>query len=464
MKKKGSNKKIRKKIVIGSTVLGIFLSNIFLNEYFCKNIKNEKNNNIFFCEKIYAKDSNNKKNKKNSHKIEETVYSEGENDNNNNKWPSGIEIETPNAIVMDVNTGTILYEKNINERRYPASITKILTTLLAVENCNLSENVTFSREAVYKNEINASHIARDEGEVITMEQCLYATMLESANECAYATAEHVGSKKGGDYTTFIDLMNKRAQKLGCKDTHFNNSNGMPDEQHYTTAYDMALIAKEAYQNENFRKIMLTKKYTLPATNKHPEETYLRNHHMMYYPKKTTKYLYDGCLGGKTGYTIAANATLVTYAKRNDMLLCCVVLNAKSPNHYLDTIKLFDYCFDNFKILNVKDYEKKLKYKGKKVKYDLNSYINVPKTVDYKEVTSKFIKNNSKVELEYSYLGRKVGAIQIVQPKEKIKKAKTVNSNDNDDIIKWIIGAVVIILLTVTFRKMLAKKKNIIFED
>ena len=146
-------------------------------------------------------------------------------------WPEGPAIASPSAIVMEVNTGTILYEKNSHEQHYPASITKILTTYLTLENCDLNEKVVFSEDAVYKNEGDTSHIWRDIGEEMTIEQCLYGVMLASANECAYEVAQYVGTKKGGDYSTFIDMMNEEAKSLGCTDTHFNNANGLPDEEH-----------------------------------------------------------------------------------------------------------------------------------------------------------------------------------------------------------------------------------------
>ncbi|MCR5784956.1 MAG: D-alanyl-D-alanine carboxypeptidase [Eubacterium sp.] len=261
-------------------------------------------------------------------------------------WPSDVDIESPSAIVMDISTGTVLYEKNADEQLYPASITKIMTALLAVENNDMDEEVTFSYEAVYETE--GSSIARDVGEVMTLEECLYGMMLESANECAYAIAEHVG----GDYDTFIEMMNEKAEELGCTNTHFNNPNGLPDEDHYVSARDMAIIARAAYQNETFRIICGTKTYQIPPTNKHDEITYLRNHHNMLYPLTTTKYLYDYCTGGKTGYTTVANSTLVTYAEKDDMELVCVVMNTTSPNHYLDTTELFEYCFNNFKTWNI----------------------------------------------------------------------------------------------------------------
>ena len=179
-------------------------------------------------------------------------------------WPdaSDVDIETPSAIVMEYSTGTVLYEKDADEELYPASITKIMTALVAIENSNLDDVVTFSKESIYNTE--GSSIARDVGEEMTMEQCLYGMMLASANECAYAIGEYVA----GDVDSFVDMMNEKAQELGCESTHFNNTNGLPDEEHYTTAYDMALIARAAYQNETFRIICGTSRYNIPSTNKH----------------------------------------------------------------------------------------------------------------------------------------------------------------------------------------------------
>lgn len=264
-------------------------------------------------------------------------------------WPSGIDVGAASAIVIEANTGTILYEKDAHTQRYPASITKIMTTLLALENCELDEIVTYSEDAVYKTE--GSGIFRNVGEQMTLEQTLYAVMLESANECAYATAEHV---TGGDYQAFIDMMNARAAELGCLNTHFNNPHGLPDEQHLTTAYDMAMIAKAAIKNDMFRTLCSTVRYELPATNKSQPLTML-NHHKMISNHITAEFLYDGCIGGKTGYTQVARNTLVTYAERDGMLLVCVVMRCEGTT-YQDTIKLLDYCFANFKVMNVAENE------------------------------------------------------------------------------------------------------------
>ncbi len=266
-------------------------------------------------------------------------------------WTNGFSVDAESMIVIEANTGTVLYEKKADTAHYPASITKIMTTLLALENSALDEVVTFSTNAVYLNEGSSSHIARDIGEEMTMEQCLYAVMLESANECAYAVAEHVG---GDDYDAFIEMMNEKATALGCTNTNFTNANGLPDESHTTSCRDMALIAQAAIANSTFRQIISTVKYTIPATNKHEDETYLNNHHRMINNYKGSTYLYEYAIGGKTGYTVAAGNTLVTYAEKDGMLLICVLMSSASP--YDDTIKAFDYCFENYTLYNISDNE------------------------------------------------------------------------------------------------------------
>lgn len=352
-------------------------------------------------------------------------------------WPEGPSIESPSAIVMEVNTGTILYEKNSQEKKYPASITKILTTLLAIENSNLDEIVTFSSDAVYLNEGDSSHIYRDVGEEMTMEQCLYAVMLASANECAYAVAEHVGASKGGDYSTFIEMMNERATALGTVNTHFNNSNGLPDTEHWTCAYDMGLIACEAYKNENFRIITGTETYTIPFTNKHKDElTYLTNHHKMLHYYKTSEFIYPYCTGGKTGYTEAAGNTLVTFAEKDGMTLACVVMDTKSPKQFTDTKTLLDYCFDNFQTINISENETSLANKKTKdvgilntngafVTLDTNAYIILPKTSSFSDaqVVLSAGQGDAIARFEYNYANRMVGYVEIVTTGVKVATPK-----------------------------------------
>lgn len=337
-------------------------------------------------------------------------------------WPEGPETESPSVILMELSTGTILYEKNSREAHYPASITKILTTLVALENAELNEVVTFSDRAI--DETEGSGIARDYGEQMTLEQCLYGVMLASANECAFAVAEHVGGTMEG----FVDMMNAKVEEIGCVNTHFANPHGLQDENHYTCAYDMALIAKAAYENETFRIITGTKTYTIPVTNKHPdEETFLQNHHNMLYPYNTYKYLYDYCVGGKTGYTSVANSTLVTYAEKDGMTLVCVVMDAQSPSHWLDTRNLFDYAFDNFQLINIADNETRFdegetietdSVSGSSAFVEMDQEANVvlPKTAEFMdsvpEIVYDDVSDSVVGSMQYTYAGHVVGKADI----------------------------------------------------
>ena len=255
-------------------------------------------------------------------------------------WPQGPKIEGESAILVDMVTGAVLYSKNADKVQYPASITKIMTSLLAAEHLNMKDKIVMSQSAAYGITISdSSSIYADTGEEFTTEQAMMAVMLQSANEMTLALAEETS----GSVKKFVELMNLKAKQLGCTGTHFNNPNGLPDELHYTTASDMAKIARAAWYNPTFRKYATTTYYEIPPTNKFAETRYLLNHHKM---MKGNTYAYEGVMGGKTGYTDAAGNTLVTYAKRGNMRLVSVVM--KSINGaYADTAALLDYGFNNF---------------------------------------------------------------------------------------------------------------------
>ena len=279
------------------------------------------------------------------------------------------------CVVMDVDTGAILYSKNRSDRHYPASTTKILTTLLALENTELTDNITFSREAVESISWDSSNMELKAGDQLTMEQALYGVMLQSANEAAYGVGEYVS----GSIEQFAQDMTDYAVGLGCRLSHFTNASGLHDDAHYTTAKDLATIARAAAQNEDFCTITGTVHYSVenihykvkePETEETeseeagdtagegesvqaeteppepvPEPFPLYNHHKMV----NNEYPYEGCYGGKTGYTGEARNTLVTYARRDDMNLVCVILDCTGGNNYTyrDTETALNYCFENF---------------------------------------------------------------------------------------------------------------------
>ena len=176
------------------------------------------------------------------------------------EWPSDISIDSDAGIVMDANTGVVLYGKNIHETYSPASITKVLTSLIVLEHCSLDETVTFSESAVYNVESNSSSAGYDTGDTASVKDCLYALLLKSANEAANALAEHVA----GSADAFAVLMNEKAAELGCQDSHFANPSGLNNEEHYVSAYDMALITRAAFENPTFAKIVETTYYKLPG--------------------------------------------------------------------------------------------------------------------------------------------------------------------------------------------------------
>ncbi|MDY3927308.1 MAG: D-alanyl-D-alanine carboxypeptidase family protein [Anaerotignum sp.] len=265
---------------------------------------------------------------------------------------SDLALAAETAVLMDAASGEVLYAKNADQKMYPASITKLMTILLALEHGKLTDEITFSHDAVYNIEPGSAHIAIMEGETLTLEQVLRAIILRSANEASNGAAEYVD----GSVEAFAKHMTERAKELGCKNTNFVNANGLHDENHYTTAYDMALIAKELLTHEEYRSMMSETYYEIPPTNKQTETRYLHGQHQMMNPNSI--YYYEDATGGKTGFTSEALNTLVTYAERDGMELIAVVMKCNGAEHYTDTAALFDYGFENYesvKLLSAADH-------------------------------------------------------------------------------------------------------------
>ena len=257
-------------------------------------------------------------------------------------WPQAPDIVAQSAILIDADTGAILYEKDAHAKGYPASTTKILTGLLTIENCGLDETVTFSSAAANSVTYEDASLGTKAGEQYSVEQALYGLLLYSANEIAYGLAEHVS----GSLAAFTELMNKRAKELGAINTHFANASGLHDVNHYTTAYDMAMIAKGCYNNSTFVNIDSTSTtYTIPPTNKTDTARNFKHRHLML---KGRQYYYEYCKGGKTGFTDQAGYTLVTFAEKDDMRLICVCFKSGDKERFTDTRSLFDWGFANFK--------------------------------------------------------------------------------------------------------------------
>ena len=270
--------------------------------------------------------------------------------------PSPPPISANSAILMDAHTGIILFENNPHTRRYPASLTKLMTALLLLEHTeDMSRPIFMSHYAVFSIPRGSSHIAMDEGETLTVSQALYAIMLESANEVSNAIGEHIA----GNVTDFAKMMTERAHSLGATNTNFTNAHGLHHHNHYTTAYDMALIKRELLNHPYFIKIIGTRQFAIPPTARQPQERFLNNTHRMIHPGEFFHYY---TLGGKTGFTSQASHTLATYARNHRAGLIVITMENMRLVNYIDTRALFNYGFqlyDSFEIFHPNDFEEKI---------------------------------------------------------------------------------------------------------
>lgn len=264
---------------------------------------------------------------------------------------------SPSCLLMDATSGSVLYSKNANTKMYPASTTKIMTAILTLENCSLSDVAVASHNAIFSIPSGYSIANIQEGEELTIEQLLNVLLIPSANDAAIVLAEHIA----GSVEAFADMMNAKALELGCKNTHFVNPNGIHDENHYSTAYDLALMGQYAMGFDTFREIVAKTSYSLPQTNKYDKDdrlfvttnVLLRKN----YSSSPTNYYYEYATGAKTGYTDAAKNCIVATATKDDISLIVVVLGAGTTDdgiseRALDCKRLFEYGFNNFSMTQI----------------------------------------------------------------------------------------------------------------
>lgn len=287
---------------------------------------------IIFCINSYAEEQKINNVNENVNLENMTIYSEA-------------------AILIEKNTGKILYEKSAYDRKYPASTTKILTAIIALEKCDLAEKAVASENAIHSIKSGYSIANIQVGEEFSIKQLLEVMMIHSANEAANIIAEHIS----GSVEEFSKLMNEKAKEIGCLDSNFVNPNGMHDDNHYSTAYDMAMIQRYCMQNISYREIITLMQCSLPFTELYPdngenqERTFKNTNNLMI---NENKYYYPYCNGGKTGFTTPAKNCLVTSCYKNGFELISVVLHAETTAdnqsaRYLDTINLLNYGYDNF---------------------------------------------------------------------------------------------------------------------
>ena len=375
----------------------------------------------------------------------EDTYKQEVQTNKLKEWPQGPGIYGDAGIVMDAETGAVLYGKNIDQQEYPASITKLLTALLAFEYCDMTEDVVITAESLTCLGDGYASIGLKEGNVISMEQALYAMLLASSNEVAYAVGETVAKTQGEDYQWFIDEMNRKVEELGGTNSHFVNTNGVHEEDHYTCARDMALIAKELFDYPEFFTICQTTSYTIPASATTEEHIFQQKHEMLV--SGYSDY-YEYAVGGKTGYTTEANNTLVTMADNGEMKLVCVTLKVFPGHVYSDTKALLDYGFSNFQHMAIdvdgsQGIEKILDTASVTIPsgFELSSLKS-----DLEQVTG----GNSTAILSYTYEDNPVGRLQVQVDKgasfEEAGAQEEEEASDSGVGKVLLVGAVVIVLI------------------
>ena len=332
-------------------------------------------------------------------------------------WPQGTDISSTAAVVMEASNDTILYAKNMDQILYPGSTVKIMTTLLALENSQISDTVTMTQTGVSGVTDGGASISSQLDEAFTMEQCLYAIMLASANDIALQVAEHIG----GSVDAFVQMMNTRAQELGCTNTVFTNPTGLPDENQHTTAHDMALIMEAASSNESFRTIASTASYTIPATNVSGGSRVLTNNFSMI-TNGSASY-YKGCLGGKEGYTEASGSTIACAASRGGMTLIAVVFQGAQGTTAAEAVSILDYGFNNFQLLDIGDTDFNLISGG---------IVVAPAGVSESEITTEDTPaDDGNLNRTYYYGGTAIGTA-IVMPSEEQDNSLLTKGQENMD--------------------------------
>ena len=362
------------------------------------------------------------------------------------------------AILLDMKSGKVLYSKNENEKMYPASITKIMTAILTLESgIDFSEVVTATEEAITPITNKHSHMGILVGENLTIENLIYGMMVYSANDAANVLAVRVGGSLDG----FVQMMNDKAAELGATNTHFVNAHGFHDDNHYTTASDIATIAKYAMQNETFREIVKTDIYTMEATNKYNEARYLSSTNHLISRRRQVKYYYDKAIGIKTGYTDESGYCLASAAVDGETELLSVVLNCHNIvdgesglYSFIDSKSLLEYGFNNFKYITIASNGTVLAdssvYEAKdNIRVTLtpqNDICNIlPVDIDMDEVKSETVLNEKICapikkgdilgSVTYTYQGEQIGTSSLV----------AVNDVEKD----YIIAAIHTVIKTIT---------------
>ena len=322
----------------------------------------------------------------------------------NNDYPEAKEV-----LLVNNTKNKVIVSQKVFDQAYPASTTKIMTALLTLENLNLSQVVTIKHDITFPDGA-AVAIHLKKGDKITVEALLNALIIMSANDAAVALGEAVA----GSEANFVKMMNRRAKELGATNTHFANSSGLPDDNHYSSARDMALIFREGLKNETFRTVVGTPDYIIQPTNMNSQQRILHTHHPMFAPE--SGFYYEGCIGGKTGTTVAAGHTLVTGVTRDNTTYIAVTMRGTElSNSCMDSTAMFNYAFENF------------------TKTEVNGgYVFLPKGVELNSLTEKSENTNGKTETGYYFGDYLIGTASVAQATDTPVPEPTAAAEDSQE--------------------------------
>ena len=381
------------------------------------------------------------------------------------------QIYSSGSVLMDASTGKVLIQKDMNKQLYPASTTKILTAIIAIEKLDLSSTLTASRSAVMAIPSGYSNAGIKVGESLNVNDLLEMFLIHSANEVGYIFAEEIS----GNIENFANLMNQKATELGCINTHFTNPSGIHDINHYSTAYDMAIIARYCMKNETFRNIVNKKSCKFSATDLYPEERYFKNTNSLLDP--SNRYYYEYAIGIKTGFTTQAKNCLIASAQKNGIELIAVMLGAEATENgqsgrYIDAKNLFDFGFENYEVkqflqegtkiaeIKIKNATKETQTLNLLAKTSLSatfeSSFNIsslnPSIKIEENITAPIAKDKILGKISYDIDG-------ITYETDLIAENDVIKSNILETIIQILSGIIILILIAEFFSHTKKKKNN-----
>lgn len=360
-------------------------------------------------------------------------------------WPSDTDIQAESGIVIDADSGAVIFGKNMHNAYPPASITKILTALIVLENANPDDMVTFSKDSVYNVEAGSGNkLNVTDGDKLSVEDCLYSLILHSCNQAANALAEHVA----GSREDFVKMMNKKIEELGCTESHFDNPSGLNGDTQYVTAYDMAIIAKAAYSNKKLVEISSALSHEIPPTTNNPEGLTIYNEHRLVKTKDSASEFYlPSAVAGKTGYLIKAGNTLVTYAEQDGRRLISVILKGSPKQYFIDGKNLLQFGYDRFQNVELTGNETgytegedpvkigETSYKPSDLELEANRVITLPKDGKFsdtdKSLVTELPKNSPKgavALIQYTYNDRKVGQAYLIARNDAAESSQETPEN------------------------------------